>query len=106
MKKLFLIFSLLLSVCVSAQMDKIIANRPNPPKLVNDFTNTLTTPQKEALESKLDQYDDSTSNQIAVVIVESTDNYSIEDAEIELGRKWGVGNKDFNNGVVILVAKD
>jgi len=86
-------------------MEKIISTRPSPPKLVNDYTNTLTEQQKEALEAKLYQYDDSTSNQITVVIVESTDNYSVEDAAIELGRKWGVGSKEFNNGVVILVAK-
>ncbi|MCY7311135.1 MAG: TPM domain-containing protein [Chitinophagaceae bacterium] len=105
MKRLLLIISVFLSFCASAQMEKIISTRPSPPKLVNDYTNTLTVQQKEALEAKLYQYDDSTSNQITVVIVESTDNYSVEDAAIELGRKWGVGSKEFNNGVVILVAK-
>jgi uncharacterized protein len=105
MKHFFLILTLFFSFCAAAQMKKIISTRPSPPKLVNDYTNTLTSQQKEALETKLYQYDDSTSNQISVVIVESTDNYSIEDAAIELGRTWGVGNKEFNNGVVILVAK-
>ncbi|MDZ4810840.1 MAG: TPM domain-containing protein [Bacteroidota bacterium] len=105
MKRLLLIISVFLSFCASAQMEKIISTRRSPPKLVNDYTNTLTEQQKEALEAKLYQYDDSTSNQITVVIVESTDNYSVEDAAIELGRKWGVGSKEFNNGVVILVAK-
>jgi len=93
------------SFCASAQMEKVIATRPSPPELVNDYTKTLTAQQEATLEAKLVQYDDSTSNQIAVVIVESTDNYSIEDAAIELGRKWGVGNKEFNNGIVVLVAK-
>lgn len=105
MKKLLGILALLFSFAASAQMKEIIGKKPSPPKLVNDYTNTLTAQQKEALETKLYRYDDSTSNQIAVVIVESTDDYSIEDAAIELGRSWGVGNKEFNNGVVILVAK-
>jgi len=105
MKKTLFILTLLISVCASAQMKKIISTRPAPPKLVNDYTNTLTPLQKEALETKLYQYDDSTSNQVAIVMVETTDDYSIEDAAIELGRNWGVGDKDFNNGVVILVAK-
>ncbi len=105
MKRLLFILTMFFSFCASAQMEKVIATRPSPPKLVNDYTNTLTPQQKEALEAKLYHYDDSTSNQIAVIIVESTDNYSVEDAAIELGRKWGVGNKEFNNGVVILVAK-
>jgi len=104
MKYLIYILSLLFSISAAAQMEKIISTPPNPPRLVNDFTKTLTAYQVTALEEKLVKYDDSTSNQIAVVIVESTDGYSIEDAAIELGRKWGVGNKDFNNGVVLLVA--
>ena len=105
MRKILLIFTVFFSFCASAQIEKIISTPPNPPKLVNDYTNTLTPQQKETLEAKLVKYDDSTSNQIAVVIVDKLDGYSIEDAAIELGRKWGVGNKDFNNGVVVLVAK-
>lgn len=105
MKRILSILLVFFSFAASAQMKDIISNPPRPPKLVNDYTGTLTPQQKEALEAKLVQYDDSTSNQIAVVIVNSTDNYSIEDAAIELGRNWGVGNKEFNNGIVILVAK-
>jgi len=106
MKRLLFILTTFFSFCAaSAQMEKIISTPPSPPKLVNDYTKTLTPQQNEALETKLYQYDDSTSNQISIIIVESTDNFSIEDAAIELGRKWGVGNKEFNNGVVILVAK-
>jgi uncharacterized protein len=105
MRKILLILTVFFSFCASAQIEKIISTPPNPPKLVNDYTNTLTPQQKEALEAKLVKYDDSTSNQITVVIVDKLDGYSIEDAAIDLGRKWGVGNKDFNNGVVVLVAK-
>jgi uncharacterized protein len=104
MKKILLILALLFSVGALAQMKEIINTPPSPPKLVNDYTNTLTSYQKEALENKLYRYDDSTSNQITVVVVKSSGNYSIEDAAIELGRSWGVGSKDFNNGVVVLVA--
>lgn len=106
MKKFLLILSLFFSSGVFAQMEKIISSPPNPPKLVNDYTNTLTPQQKEVLETKLTKYDDSTSNQVAVIIVGSTDNYSVEDAALELGRKWGVGNKNFNNGIVLLIAKE
>ena len=68
MKKFLLLIPVfLLSIFASAQMDKIVPRRPNPPRLVNDFTNTLTGEQTDALERKLVAYDDSTSNQIAVV---------------------------------------
>lgn len=104
MKRLLLILTLFFSFCATAQLKDIIATRPNPPKLVNDHAKALTPQQTEALEQKLVQYDKSTSNQIAIILVDKLDGYSIEDAAIELGRNWGVGNKEFNNGVVILAA--
>jgi len=58
MRKIFLAITILFSLCVSAQIDKVIPKRPAPPKLVNDFTNTLTDHQKEDLEQKLVKYDD------------------------------------------------
>lgn len=104
MKKLLLIFSLFVSFFASAQVEDVIPPKPNPPKLVNDFTNTLQPYQKQQLEDKLKVYDDSTSNQIAIVIVESLKGYEANEYATALGRKWGVGNKDFNNGVVILIS--
>lgn len=106
MKKLTLIFSLLFSISVFAQIEKVIPPKPVPQKLVNDFTKTLTAFQVEALESKLVAYDDSTSNQIAVVIIPTTGNYTVDEVALEIGRRWGVGNKDINNGIVLLIAKD
>lgn len=106
MKKILLIFSMILSVCVSAQTDEVIPARPNPPKLVNDFTGTLSSMQVDALEKKLVAYDDSTSNQIAVVIIPTTKNSTVDEVALGILRNWGVGNKDKNNGIVILVAKD
>ncbi len=104
MKKLLLIFALLASIFCSAQIDKIVRQRPSPPKLVNDFTNSLTTLQHDDLERKLIAYDDSTSTQIAVVIVESLEGRQVEDAALDILRNWGVGGKQNDNGLVLLVA--
>ena len=106
MKKLLVILGLLFSFCVSAQIEKAIPKRPNPPKLVNDFTGTLTQQQVDALEAKLVAYDDSSSNQIAVVIVNTLDGHDVSDYAFTIGREWEVGNKDKNNGIVLLVAKE
>ncbi len=103
MKKLILILSTFLALFVKAQE---IPNPPVPPKLVNDFTGTLTPTQIQALEEKLVHYDDTSSNQIAVVIVKSLGGADPGDYATALGRKWGVGNKKNNNGVVLLIAKD
>lgn len=105
MKKIFVTCFLLISTWVMAQVESVIPNPPNPPRLVNDYTGTfLTKEQVDALERKLVAYDDSTSNQIAVVIVDDLKGYSRDDYAIALGRKWGVGGqKQFSNGVVVLV---
>ncbi|MFC4263560.1 TPM domain-containing protein [Ferruginibacter yonginensis] len=83
-----------------------LPDRPNPPKLVNDFTNTLTTEQIQSLEAKLVRVDDSTSTQIAVVIIPTLNGATIADYNVELMRKWGVGSKQNNNGVILLIAKN
>lgn len=106
MKKLLLaIFSLIIVSAGFAQVEKAIPARPNPPRLVNDYTNTLTPSQKEGLEAKLKAYDDSTSTQIAVVMVETTGDYDVADYALAILRGWGVGGAEHSNGVVILVAK-
>lgn len=110
MKKLFSIYCLLfLSFATYAQptfnADDLLKPRTGKQQLVNDFTNTLTQDQEQALERKLVKLDDSTFTQIAVVIVPSLNGRDIADYALELGRAWGVGNKKNNSGVVLLIAK-
>lgn len=104
MKKLALGIALFFSVCVFGQ-NRIIPERPNPPRLVNDFAHVLTPEQVDALERKLVAYDDSTSNQVVIVTIQSTKDRGIEDVALDsVLRKWGVGSKGKDNGVVILAA--
>ena len=74
--------------------------------LVNDFAGVLTQDQKQTLEQKLVTFNDSTSTQIAVVIIPDLGGYEISDYSTQLGRAWGVGGKQFNNGVVLLISKN
>lgn len=109
MKKLALIISLLISVCAFSQIESIVPKRPNPPRLVNDFANVLTQDQIDALERKLVAYDDSTSNQIAIVLLptitdKNGEEYPVEDVGLNILRTWGVGNAKNNNGIVIVAA--
>ncbi|MEI8007508.1 MAG: TPM domain-containing protein [Bacteroidota bacterium] len=80
-----------------------IPGRPSPPHLVNDFTGTLAPDQLASLERKLVAFNDSTSTQIAVVLVKSLNGYDPADYTYRLAEKWGVGQKGKNNGVMILV---
>jgi uncharacterized protein len=79
-----------------------IPNRPTPPRLVNDYTNTLNSSQEHYLEQKLRNYNDTTSTQIAVVFVNDLQGTTAADFAYQLGEQWGVGTKE-NNGIVILV---
>ena len=107
MKRLLLPILLLIGSLLSAQVENIIPAKPQPPRLYNDLTagkNFLTPSQASVLEQQLVKFDDSTSNQIAVVIVETLEGYTANEYATALGRKWGVGNKEFNNGVVVLIS--
>ena len=108
MKNLFAVFiSLLLSLVSLSQdsfdLEKLLSQKPS--KLVNDFTGTLTPDQKQALEHKLVTFDDSTSTQIAVVIMPTLNGEDVADFNVKLGRAWGVGGREKNNGVILLIAK-
>jgi uncharacterized protein len=74
-----------------------------PPRLVNDFAGMLTAGEVSRLERKLDAFNDSTSTQIAIVIVASLDGYAPADYAQRLGQKWGIGQKGKDNGVLILI---
>jgi uncharacterized protein len=75
-----------------------------PTTLVNDYTNTLSSVQKQQLEQKLVAFDDSSSTQIAIAIVKTVGDYDINDYALKLGRSWGVGGSGKNNGIMIVVA--
>lgn len=106
-----LVFLLALSAGLQAQQnpatdtgtaaDAAIPDKPNPPRLVNDFAGILSSNEKAQLEQKLRLYNDSTSSQVTIVIVKTTEPYPIGDFAFQVGRKWGVGQQGKNNGIVI-----
>ncbi len=108
LNKLLAILLLALHLVATGQvLDKEgIPDVPTPFRLVNDFATMLSSENKESLESKLLAYNDSTTTQIYIVSVETIGDYAIEDYALRLGRKWGIGQKDKNNGILILISKD
>lgn len=75
-----------------------------PNRLVNDYTNTLSAAEVNALEQKLVAFDDSTSTQIAVVLIPTLDGYDISDYGTRLAHSWGIGTAGNDNGVLLLVS--
>ena len=79
---------------------------PNPPRLVNDLAGLLNAGEQRAIEQKLVAFSDSTSSQIVVLIVRSTNGQDPGEYATEVLRSWGVGQAGADNGVVFLVALD
>ena len=79
---------------------------PQSKSIVTDYTNTLSDGERQSLEQKLTAFNDSTSSQVAIVIMGSVGNYDIAEYSVQLYNRWGIGQKEKNNGVLILVAKE
>jgi uncharacterized protein len=79
------------------------------PKLaarVTDETNTLSAPQRQALEAKLAGWEQNSGNQLVVLIVASTKPEPIESYSIRVADAWKIGRKGQDNGAIFVVAKD
>lgn len=101
---------LLIVLCANllAQTPEEVVHPDYEPKkqLVHDFGNMFDPVERDQLERKLVAYDDSTSVQIAVVTFKKLDGYPIELLANEIGERWGIGQKDEHNGVVIVLSND
>ncbi len=80
--------------------------KPNPPRLVNDFAGLLSANEDRQLENKLVAFNDSTSIQIAVITITTLDGYDISDYAFKLAQQWGIGQKGSSNGVLLLISKE
>lgn len=81
-----------------------------PPKPTDipivDQTNTLTDEQKAALADIIAKERKATGNQIGVLMINSLQDEALEEYSIEVARAWGIGTKERNNGVLLLVSKN
>jgi len=85
----------------------ILFAAPNFPVLTDRVVDTagiLTPDQTTALISKLKAHEVATSNQIVVVTLKDLDGYDIADYGYQLGRHWQIGQKEKNNGVLLIVS--
>ncbi len=80
-----------------------IPERPEPPRLVNDFAGVLNSNENKSLENVLEKFARETSTQIVVVTVADLEGYDRSEYAFEIGEKWGIGQKGKDNGIVMLV---
>src|SRR3954451_20200315 len=81
---------------------------PIPPLTarVTDLTQTLTTGETQALEAKLADWESRTSNQLAVLLVPTTQPEPIEAYALRVAEKWKIGRKGQDNGALFVIAKN
>ena len=105
MKKINVI--LIISILIlSLSFSSFAINIPEPTNdfFVNDFADVISEEnEQEIMKIGADLYEQ-TSAQIVVVTVDSLDGYEVNDYALELGREWGVGSKETNNGAVLLLS--
>ena len=100
--RFFLLFYLFISLVANAQ-------KPIPElwsQRVHDEASVLSTPVVDQLELQLKEYEDSTTNQVVILIISSLDGDVLEDYSLRVAEKWQLGSKKNDNGVLLLIAVD
>ena len=91
-----------LAVFFTTLADDAVFQRPATKRLVVDNANAFTDWEVEKLTVKLDSFEMATSTQIQIYTTTDLQGYSIADFGQRLGEGWGVGQENFNNGIVIV----
>jgi len=80
-----------------------LANLPSPSGYVNDYDNLFEDKEQMLLDSLIAEFEKRTSIEIAIITLDSSASAK-EDFDkliLEIARKWGVGKKGVDNGIVI-----
>ena len=95
------------AVAKEKNVSQKIAEQLNFPALtgrVVDQAGILSPAVKAELETALAAHENNTTNQVVVVTLKTLGGVNISDYSLKLGRYWGIGQKDKNNGVLLVVA--
>lgn len=105
-RRLLVCLLLLAAGWVLAQPGALFPPKPEPAVYVHDYSGWLSSGQMAQFEQKLRAYYDSTSTQIVVMVRPQIGDYDKAGYAFELGNRWGIGRKDKNNGVVVLIVSE
>src|SRR3989344_1384424 len=73
---------------------------------MTDAAGVLSADEEAGIENILSDYREATSNEIAVLILPSLDGAEIADRAVEIGRAWGIGTGENDNGILLLIAHE
>jgi len=80
------------------------AQFPAPTGFVNDFAGALAPDVRAGLEARLQAYERETGNEMAIAIFPSLGDRTIADLAVRLFEQWGIGQRNRNNGILVVVA--
>lgn len=80
-------------------------NPGEPSGFVNDFADIIPAAEEVALEETLRSFQAASSNEIAVVTIESLEDDTIEGFAVRLFEDWGIGTAEDDNGILLLIAE-
>ena len=100
--KKFLIATLsLISICLPSFAS---LNIPSPQGFINDYANIIDNEKENLLENELRKIKYSQGIEIAVLTVDSLQDYPIDMYANQTFRSWGIGNKQNDSGILYLIA--
>jgi uncharacterized protein len=103
-KRLIAAFGLALAVSATPACAKAPDQQRETLSRIMDKADLLDPATEQALILKSEALEKATSDQLVVVTLPSLNGKPIEAVGLSLGRSWGVGRKDLDNGVLLLVA--
>ncbi|MEI8161083.1 MAG: TPM domain-containing protein, partial [Actinomycetes bacterium] len=94
------------TVCATGQLVAAATDIPQFSAPVVDSANILSANVESALNQSLESFRQTSGPQVAILTVSSTGNQSIEDFSIDVARKWELGDKTRDDGVLLVIAFD
>jgi uncharacterized protein len=103
---LILFFILIFGLCKEGfgeSLDQVINPKTTQNLWVSDMANIMDNNTKSQINSLISQLEQKTSAEIAVVTIQKTDGSTPKEFATELLKRWGIGKKDKDNGVLVLL---
>ncbi len=79
---------------------------PRSQGYVTDLAQLIDTTTERKLEQYLRSFEDTDSTQLVVLTIADLDGLSVEQAALEVAEQWQIGQREHDNGVLLLVARD
>lgn len=106
MKKIFSVLTVVLIILSTFVLSAFAVSIPEPTSdfFVNDFAGVISQSDREAMQTKGEELYKKCKAQVVVATIESLEGSDIDDYSLSMARSWKIGDKDENNGILLLLA--